>query len=102
MEIMQTLRKLMIKLDVKVREEFFATDLLMNDGVIAGVAGIDQRTGDVAALKAKAVVLATGGAMMIYPLQTAPEELTRDGHAMALRAGAGWSTWRWSSFCPAR
>jgi succinate dehydrogenase/fumarate reductase flavoprotein subunit len=88
MEIMQTLRKLMIKLNVKVREEFFATDLLMNDGVIAGVAGIDQRTGDVAALKAKAVVLATGGAMMIYPLQTAPEELTGDGHAMALRAGA--------------
>lgn len=88
MEIMQTLRKLMIKLDVKVREEFCATDVLLNDGVVAGVAGIDQRTGDVAALQAKAIVLATGGAMMIYPLQTAPEELTGDGHAMALRAGA--------------
>lgn len=88
MEIMQTLRKLMIKLDVKVREEFFATDVLMNDGIVAGVAGIDQRTGDVAALNAKAVVIATGGAMMIYPLQTAPEELTGDGHSMALRAGA--------------
>lgn len=88
MEIMQTLRKLMINLDVKVREEFFATDVMLNDGVVAGVVGIDQRTGDVAALPAKAVVLATGGAMMIYPLQTAPEELTGDGHAMALRAGA--------------
>jgi succinate dehydrogenase/fumarate reductase flavoprotein subunit len=88
MEIMQTLRKLMIGLDVKVREEFFATDLLMNDGVVAGVVGIDQRSGEVVAIRAKAVVLATGGAMMIYPLQTAPEELTGDGHAMALRAGA--------------
>jgi succinate dehydrogenase/fumarate reductase flavoprotein subunit len=88
MELMQTLRKLMIKLDVKVREEFFATDLLLNDGAVAGIAGIDQRTGDVVALRAKAVVLATGGGMMIYPLQTAPEELTGDGHSMALRAGA--------------
>jgi len=59
MELMQTLRKLMIKLDVKVREEFFATDLLLNDGAVAGIAGIDQRTGDVVALRAKAVVLAT-------------------------------------------
>lgn len=88
MELMQTLRKSLIKFDVKVREEFFATDLLLDDGVVAGVAGIDQRSGQIAALKAKAVVLATGGGMMIYPVQTAPEELTGDGHSMALRAGA--------------
>jgi succinate dehydrogenase/fumarate reductase flavoprotein subunit len=88
MELMQTLRKSLIKLHVKVREEFFTTDLLLNDGAVAGVAGIDQRSGEVVALKAKAVVLATGGAMMIYPVQTAPEELTGDGHSMALRAGA--------------
>jgi succinate dehydrogenase/fumarate reductase flavoprotein subunit len=89
MELMQALRKMLIRHDVKVREEFFATDLLLNgDGVVAGVAGIDQRTGEIAAIKAKCVVLATGGAMMIYPIQTAPEELTGDGHSMALRAGA--------------
>jgi succinate dehydrogenase/fumarate reductase flavoprotein subunit len=88
MELMQTLRKLLIRHDVKVREEFFATDLLLNDGVVAGLAGIDQRTGDIAALSAKTVVLATGGAMMVYPLQTAPEELTGDGHSLALRGGA--------------
>jgi succinate dehydrogenase/fumarate reductase flavoprotein subunit len=88
MELMQTLRKSLIRHDVKVREEFFATDLLLNDGVVAGLAGVDQRTGDIAALNAKAVVLATGGAMMVYPLQTAPEELTGDGHSLALRGGA--------------
>lgn len=88
MELMQTLRKLLIRHGVKVREEFFATDLLLNDGVVAGLAGIDQRSGDIVALNAKTVVLATGGAMMIYPLQTAPEELTGDGHSLALRAGA--------------
>lgn len=88
MELLQALRKPVIKHDIKVREEFFATDLLLDDGVVSGVAGIDQRTGYIAAIKAKAVVLATGGGMMIYPVQTAPEELTGDGHSMALRAGA--------------
>ncbi|TAK83172.1 MAG: FAD-binding protein [Betaproteobacteria bacterium] len=88
MELMQAIRKPMIKLDIKVREEFFATHLLTDDGVVAGVAGIDQRSGVLAAIRAKAVVLATGGGMMIYPVQTAPEELTGDGQSMALRAGA--------------
>lgn len=88
MELMQTLRKRLLRLRVMVREEFFCTDVLLNDGVVAGVAGIDQRAGEVVALNAKAVILATGGAMMIYPVQTAPEELTGDGHSMALRAGA--------------
>ncbi len=88
MELMQTLKKLLLRHQVKVREEFLATDLMLNDGVTAGVVGIDQRSGDIVALGAKTVVLATGGAMMIYPLQTAPEELTGDGHSLALHAGA--------------
>jgi succinate dehydrogenase/fumarate reductase flavoprotein subunit len=88
MELMQTLRKILVRNEVKVREEFLATDLLLNDSVVAGLAGIDQRTGDIVALNAKSVVLATGGGMMIYPLQTAPEELTGDGHSLALRGGA--------------
>jgi succinate dehydrogenase/fumarate reductase flavoprotein subunit len=88
MELMQTLRKLVIRAGVKVREEFFATDVLLEDGVAAGIAGIDQRTGDILCLEAKAIVIATGGGMMIYPMQTAPEELTGDGHSLAFRAGA--------------
>jgi succinate dehydrogenase/fumarate reductase flavoprotein subunit len=88
MELLQTLRKLVIRAGVKVREEFFATDVLLNDGVAVGVAGIDQRTGDILCFEAKAIVIATGGGMMIYPMQTAPEELTGDGHSLASRAGA--------------
>ena len=88
MELMQTLRKLNIRSGVKVREEFFATDVLTDDGVATGIAGIDQRTGDILCFEAKATIVATGGGMMIYPLQTAPEELTGDGHSLLLRAGA--------------
>ena len=88
MELMQTLKKLLIHHQVRVREEFLVTDLMLNDGVVAGIAGVDQRSGEIVALNTKTVVLATGGAMMIYPLQTAPEELTGDGHSFALRGGA--------------
>lgn len=89
MELLQTIRKMLLRYNVKVREEFFTTDIMLNsEGIAAGVIGVDQRTGEIAAIKAKSVVLATGGAMMIYPIQTAPEELTGDGHSMALRAGA--------------
>ncbi|CAB4163983.1 SdhA Succinate dehydrogenase/fumarate reductase, flavoprotein subunit [uncultured Caudovirales phage] len=88
MEILQTLKKFLISFGVKVREEFFATELLLNDGIVSGVAGIDMRSGKITAIQANSIILATGGGMRIYPHQTAPEELTGDGHAMAIRAGA--------------
>lgn len=88
MELMQTLRKLLIRAGVRTREEFLVTDLLLTDGSVAGIAGIDQRSGEIVCIEAKTVILATGGAMMMYPVQTAPEELTGDGHSLALRAGA--------------
>ena len=53
-----------------MREEFLVTDLMLNHGVVAGIAGVDQRSGEIVALNTKTVVLATGGAMMIYLLQT--------------------------------
>ena len=102
MQLMQALRKWNIRAGVKVREEFFATDVLMEDGVAAGVAGIDQRTGDILCLEAGATVVATGGGMMIYPLQTAPGGADRRRAQPGWRGPAhGWSTWRWCSSCPA-
>jgi succinate dehydrogenase/fumarate reductase flavoprotein subunit len=73
---------------VEVIEETMITDLLTNKGQVAGAVGLNIRTGDLVVFKAKSVVLATGGLMRIYPITTAPEELTGDGLAMAYRAGA--------------
>lgn len=50
--------------------------------------GLDISTGEFVEIGAKAVILATGGGMQMYPYSTAPDELTSDGHAMAFRAGA--------------
>jgi succinate dehydrogenase/fumarate reductase flavoprotein subunit len=71
---------------VKVLDRVLATDLLTRDGKVQGAVGIDTRQGIFYVLKAKAVVIASGGfsggGAGIYP------HLTGDGIAMGLRAGA--------------
>lgn len=74
--------------NIKVIDNFMVTDILLNDGQVVGACGLDINSGQFYVIKAKAVVLCTGGAMRIYPHTTAPEELTGDGLAMAYRAGA--------------
>ncbi|MDY0747664.1 FAD-dependent oxidoreductase [Paucibacter sp. R3-3] len=71
------------------REDFQSTELLRDaDGVVVGIAGLDKRSGEADAMFGRAVVLATGGTTSNWHLRTAPEELSGEGHAMALAAGA--------------
>jgi succinate dehydrogenase/fumarate reductase flavoprotein subunit len=77
-----------LRAGAQFREDFFSVGLLQNDGAVVGVAGLDRRTGVAEALTARTVVIATGGTTSNWRLRTAPEELTGDGHAMALDAGA--------------
>ncbi len=69
-------------------EDTMVTNLLTSKGRIVGAVGINIRTGEFLVVKAKAVILATGGAMRLYPVTTAPEELTGEGIIMAYQAGA--------------
>lgn len=85
---------------VEVIEETMITDLLTNKGQVAGAVGLNIRTGDFTVFKAKSVVLATGGLMRIYPITTAPEELTGDGYGMAYRAGAELINMEFPMFLP--
>jgi L-aspartate oxidase len=72
---------------VRVFEEAFACDLLVEDGRATGVvARADD--GRVVVHRASAVVLATGGIGRVYSNTTNPPEATGDGLAMAARAGA--------------
>ncbi|HVW73724.1 MAG TPA: FAD-dependent oxidoreductase [Rhizomicrobium sp.] len=77
-----------LRAGAQFREDFFSTGLLQHDGAVVGVAGLDRRTGVAEALAGRTVVIATGGTTSNWRLRTAPEELTGDGHAMALDAGA--------------
>jgi fumarate reductase flavoprotein subunit len=69
-------------------DEWFVSKLLVEDGRCQGVAAMQMLTGQVHALLAKAVILATGGAGRIFPFTTNGAIKTGDGMGVAYRAGA--------------
>ena len=73
---------------IRVYEEWFATDLIVENGVTKGVVAFDILRGELVAFNAKAVVLATGGAGWIYAKSTNSIINTGSGMAVAYKAGA--------------
>ena len=71
------------------RDHHFTVDLLKDGaGRCSGALVLDESSGEVKQVKARAVVLSTGGAGQIYARTTNPPVATGDGIAMAYRAGA--------------
>jgi fumarate reductase flavoprotein subunit len=70
-------------------EEHRAVELIKSKDQqsISGVLFIDMRTGEYVFVRAKAVLLATGGGPTMYKYHTPSGDKTCDGLAMALRAG---------------
>jgi fumarate reductase flavoprotein subunit len=70
-------------------EEHRAVELVKtaSGDALAGVLMIDMRTGEYALVRAKAVLLATGGGPTMYKYHTPSGDKSCDGLAMALRAG---------------
>jgi fumarate reductase flavoprotein subunit len=69
-------------------DECFATRLMVDDGVVRGVVAIELRSGRIRAIRAKAVIIATGGCGRVFPFTTNANICTGDGMALAYRAGA--------------
>jgi fumarate reductase flavoprotein subunit len=77
-----------LKYDRIVRhDEWFVTRLLVDEGRCQGVVALELATGQVHALLAKAVILATGGGGRVFPYTTNANIKTGDGMALAYRAG---------------
>src|SRR5213592_889770 len=86
--LLHTLFQTSLKYESIVRyDEFFVTKLLVEDGRCAGVAAIDLRDSEVRCIRAKAVILCTGGAGRIFSFTTNGAIKTGDGMALAYRAG---------------
>jgi L-aspartate oxidase len=67
-------------------EHTFALDLVVEGGRCAGVVAL-RPDGGRAEIRARHVLVATGGAGQLFSVTTNPAEATGDGIAMALRAG---------------
>jgi succinate dehydrogenase / fumarate reductase flavoprotein subunit len=67
--------------------EYFAIDLIMEDGVCRGVVAWDLATGELHRFRAHTVVLATGGCGRAYFSATSAHTCTGDGGGMVVRAG---------------
>ncbi|MEK6986710.1 MAG: succinate dehydrogenase/fumarate reductase flavoprotein subunit [Candidatus Thermoplasmatota archaeon] len=68
-------------------DEWFVTDIILENGAAVGVIALDIRRGELARIASKAVVLATGGCGRVYEFTTNGFIKTGDGMALAYRAG---------------
>jgi succinate dehydrogenase / fumarate reductase flavoprotein subunit len=67
--------------------EYFALDLIMENGACRGVVALNLDDGSIHRFRAQAVVIATGGYGRCFFSATGAHTQTGDGNAMALRAG---------------
>ena len=86
--LLHTLYQANLKGGTTFLNEWYAVDLVKNQkGQVAGVIANDIESGETVYIKAKATVIATGGAGRIYASTTNALINTGDGIGMALRAG---------------
>ncbi len=67
--------------------EYFALDLIMQDGACRGVMALSLEDGSIHRFRAHKTILATGGYGRAYFTATSAHTCTGDGNAMVLRAG---------------
>jgi fumarate reductase flavoprotein subunit len=68
-------------------DEYYALDLLDDDGRCQGLTALEMRSGQIKHFQAKAVIIAAGGAGRMFPFTTNGAIKTGDGMALAYRAG---------------
>ena len=77
-----------VKQNAQVYEEWFVTKLIIEDGECRGVIAMDINSGKLEIIKAKSVILATGGIGRIFEPSTNALICTGDGLALAYDVGA--------------
>ncbi len=85
--ILHTLYQQSLKHHAEFFIEYFALDLIMDNGACKGVMAWDLDKGELHRFAANLVVLATGGYGRSYFSATSAHSCTGDGGGMALRAG---------------
>lgn len=89
-----------LKYDSDFFIEYFAIDLIMENGECRGVIAMNMEDGSMHAFRSQSVVLATGGYGRAYFSATSAHTCTGDGGGMALRAGLAMQDLEFVQFHP--
>jgi len=107
LEMIRTLQQRAVQLGIDVFMECTITDLLKGpaagpgrEGAVSGACGYWRETGRFVVFEAPSVILATGGIGKSFKVTSNSWEYTGDGHALALRAGAGLINMEFVQFHP--
>jgi succinate dehydrogenase / fumarate reductase flavoprotein subunit len=84
--MLHTLYQQSLKHSAEFFVEYFALDIIMENGACRGVVALDLATGRLHRFRAQIVILATGGYGRAYFSCTGGHTQTGDGNAMVLRA----------------
>ncbi len=85
--ILHVLYEQLMKSEIKVYEEWFVLSLIVEDGQCCGVVSMEIATGRVYVIRAKSVILCTGGLGRLFEPSTNALIVTGDGIALAYQAG---------------
>ena len=98
--ILHTLYQQSLKHEAEFFIEYFAIDLVMDNGICTGVVAIDLSSGKLHLFKGHVTLLATGGYGRAYFSATSAHTCTGDGSGMAQRAGIPLQDMEFTQFHP--
>jgi succinate dehydrogenase / fumarate reductase flavoprotein subunit len=87
--LLHTLFEHLLRLGIKIYEEWYVTELFADGGEFQGVVAMDLAGGTLTCVEARACILATGGAARIFGQSSNALINTGDGMALCYRAGVG-------------
>lgn len=86
---------------INILQDHFAVDIVLDaGGAVHGVTVLDEVSSGLKYLRAKSILIATGGIGQLYEFNTNPAVSTGDGMAIAYRAGAEVSDMEFEQFHP--
>jgi len=101
LKILHTLYDKACKMGIEFVNEYFLLNLIKEENGLSGATFLNVKTGELESIRAKSVVMATGGYSRIYHgHSTNSTQATGDGLAAALRAGATLSDVEFVQFHP--
>ena len=92
--------KAIMQENITFYNEWFATSIIIEGNISKGLTAIELKTGEMHALRAKAIIMATGGYARICEFTTFSHTATGDGMAIAYRAGVSLKDMEFVQFHP--